>query len=52
MIPDPTVAATLVEISAPSTFITAAMASATLGERARVETVVAIALAESWNPFV
>src|ERR1700712_5155161 len=52
MIPDPTVRATLVEISAPRTFMAAAITSATRGVRARVETVVAMAFAESWNPLV
>ena len=52
MIPPPTVAATFVEISAPTMFITAASASATRGVSARVEIEVAIALPESWNPFV
>ena len=40
-------AATLVETSAPRTLATAAIASATRGVSARVETEVAIALAES-----
>ena len=48
----PTVAATLVETSAPRTFVTAAIASATRGVSARVETEVAMALAESWKPLV
>jgi 2-keto-4-pentenoate hydratase len=46
------VAATFVEMSAPITFITAAIVSATRGVSARVEIEVAIALAESWNPLV
>lgn len=37
---------------APNRFITAAMSRATRGVSARVETEVAIALAESWKPFV
>ena len=45
--PPPIVAATLVEISAPTMFITAAIASATRGVSARVEMDVAIALPES-----
>src|SRR6185437_6945970 len=52
MIPAPTVAATLVETSAPTTFITAASSSAARGVSALVDTEVAIALAESWNPLV
>src|ERR1700712_4090920 len=52
MIPEPTVAATLVDTSAPSTFITAAIASATRGVIARVDTAVAMAFAESWKPLV
>jgi hypothetical protein len=52
MIPVPTVAATLVEIRAPTTLNTAAIARATRGVRALVEIEVAIALAESWNPLV
>src|SRR5579875_1831745 len=52
MMPDPIVAATFVEISAPTMLKTAAMTSATRGVRARVEIEVAIALAESWNPLV
>ena len=52
MIPEPTVAATSVEISAPTTFITAASASATRGVSALVEMLVAMAFAESWKPFV
>src|SRR5664279_2148684 len=47
MMPLPTVAATLVETSAPLTFITAASPSATRGVNARVDTDVAIAFAES-----
>ena len=52
MMPLPTVFATSVEISAPTTLNTAAMASATRGVSALVEIEVAIALAESWNPLV
>ena len=52
MIPAPTVAATLVETSAPTTFITAARSSAARGVSALVDTEVAIAFAESWNPLV
>ena len=52
MMPLPTVLATLVEMSAPTTLITAAIASATRGVRALVEIDVAIALAESWKPLV
>src|SRR3954447_8981905 len=52
MMPAPTVAATLVEMSAPTTFMTAASPSATRGVSALVEIDVAIAFAESWKPFV
>ena len=52
MIPSPTVLATLVEISAPTMFITAANANAVRGVRALVDTDVAIALAASWKPLV
>src|SRR4051812_44847069 len=41
MMPPPTVAATFVETRAPTTFITAAMTSATRGVSARVDTDVA-----------
>jgi hypothetical protein len=37
---------------APTKLRMAAIASATLGVRARVETEVAMAFAASWNPFV
>jgi hypothetical protein len=47
-----TVAATSSEMNAPTKLRTAAIATAARGESARVETVVAIALAVSWNPFV
>ena len=50
--PSPTVLATLVETRAPRRFSPAAMITATRGERARVETEVAIALAVSWKPLV
>ena len=50
--PLPTVLATLVEMSAPSRLKPAAMSTAVRGERARVETEVAIALALSWKPLV
>src|SRR5947208_12358724 len=52
MMPAPTVAATLVEISAPTRFITAARPSAMRGVSALVETATAIALAASWKPLV
>src|SRR5205823_3879701 len=44
--------ATSVEMRAPRTLATAAIASAMVGLSARVEMEVAIAFAESWNPFV
>ena len=50
--PSPTVLATLVETSAPSRLRPAAMSTATRGERARVDTEVAMALAVSWKPLV
>ena len=52
MMPSPTVLATLVEMRAPTRFITAASASATRGVSALVETATAIALAASWKPLV
>src|SRR6201746_1007335 len=52
MIPLPTVAATFVEMTAPTRFITAASASAARGVSALVDTATAIALAASWKPFV
>ena len=52
MMPLPTVVATLVEMNAPTRFITAARASATRGVSALVETATAIALAASWKPLV
>ena len=51
-IPDAIVAATLSETNAPTTLSTAALTTAARGERARVETLVAIEFAVSWNPFV
>src|SRR4051812_30495356 len=48
----PTVAATLVEISAPTRFITAARPSAIRGVSALVDTATAMALAASWKPLV
>ena len=52
MIPEPTVLATFVEISAPTMFIIAASANAVRGVKALVDTDVAIALAASWKPLV
>ena len=46
------VAATLNEMKAPTKLRIAAIATAFRGERARVETLVAIELAVSWKPFV
>ena len=46
------VAATLKEMKAPAKLSAAAQRTATRGERARVETAVAIELAVSWKPFV
>ena len=46
------VAATLKETKAPAKLRTADMSTASRGERARVETVVAIEFAVSWKPFV
>jgi hypothetical protein len=46
------VAATSRETNAPATLSRAALATAALGERARVETLVAIEFAVSWKPFV
>src|SRR5688500_19015547 len=51
-IPEPMVLATLVPKNAPTRSATAAMASATRGVSARVETEVAMAFAASWNPLV
>ncbi len=50
--PFATVAATSSETNAPAKLRTAAIATATRGVSARVETVVAIEFAVSWNPFV
>jgi len=50
--PPPIVLATLVDTKAPSRLRTAAMMTATRGDRARVETEVAMALAVSWKPLV
>src|SRR5689334_9904743 len=47
-----TVAATCSEMNAPTKFRIALIATAAFGDMARVETVVAIALAVSWKPFV
>lgn len=47
-----TVSATFCPRNAPTKFMTAAMASATRGVSARVETDVAIAFAASWKPLV
>ena len=52
MIPLPTVFATFAPRNEPSRLKTAAMASATRGVSARVDTEVAIALAASWKPLV
>src|SRR5215216_6403954 len=51
-IPFATVAATLSETNAPAKFRTAAESTARRGERARVETLVAMEFAVSWKPFV
>ena len=51
-IPLAIVAATSSETNAPTTLSTAALSTAARGERARVETLVAIEFAVSWNPFV
>src|SRR4051795_5656746 len=50
--PPATVAATWSEMNAPTKFSVAAMRTAARGDMARVDTVVAIAFAVSWNPFV
>src|SRR6187200_1923020 len=50
-IPFVTVAATVIEMKAPPTFIWAAMPTAMRGLRAPVAIVVAMALAVSWRPF-
>ena len=46
------VAATFSETKAPTKFMTAATMTATRGDMARVDTLVAIELAVSWKPFV
>jgi hypothetical protein len=46
------VAATLKETKAPAKLSTADMSTASRGESARVETLVAIEFAVSWKPFV
>src|SRR5687768_6834551 len=51
-IPVATVAATSTETSAQAKFRIAANTTATRGDSARVETLVAIAFAASWKPFV
>src|SRR3954467_10017534 len=51
MMPLPTVFAPSVERNAPARLSTAAMASALRGVSARVDTAVAIALAEAWKPL-
>ena len=51
-IPFATVAATATDTNAPAKFSTAAIATAARGDIARVDTLVAIAFAVSWNPFV
>ena len=51
-IPFATVAATLSDMKAPAKFRTAEVKTATRGESARVETLVAIEFAVSWKPFV
>ncbi len=51
-IPVATVAATLSETNAPAKLKTDATRTAVRGESARVETLVAIAFAVSWKPFV
>ena len=52
MRPDPIVSATRTPKKAPKRLASAASRSAIRGVRARVETEVAIALAESWKPLV
>jgi hypothetical protein len=47
-----TVAATLSETKAPAKLSSAAPTTARRGEIARVDTLVAIAFAASWKPFV
>ncbi len=48
----PIVAATAVPLSAPKKFRVAAIMMALRGDKALVETEVAIALAVSWNPLI
>jgi len=50
--PDPTIFANAVPANAPAIFRTAAMATATLEERTRVDTDVAMAFAVSWKPLM
>src|SRR3978361_1094802 len=50
MIPPPAVAATFVEMTAPTRFITAASPRAARGVSALVDTATAMALAASWKP--
>ena len=52
MMPSPTVLATLAPRNDPIRLNTAAMARATRGVSARVETEVAMAFAASWKPLV
>ncbi len=52
MMPFAIVAATATETNAPAKLRTAALATATRGLSARVDTLVAIELAVSWKPFV
>src|SRR4029079_1219477 len=52
MMPLPTVEATAVPVSAPTTFMLAAISTARPGLRTRVATEVAIALAVSWKPLM
>src|SRR3954454_14709013 len=51
-IPFATVAATFSDTNAPAKLSAAAKMTAILGDSARVDTLVAIAFAESWKPFV
>jgi homoserine dehydrogenase len=48
----PTVVATLIEMNAPAKLNTPAISTAVRAVSARVDTVVAMALAASWNPLV
>src|SRR5439155_24638130 len=52
MMPLPTVVATAVPESAPTKFSTPAMSTARPGDRTRVATTVAMALAVSWKPMM